>query len=58
MTHKSKVNQLNLDSESAKELELDEQPKPTRKMENPTFPEVDSSISHSHRRIKGTRKAR
>ena len=58
MTHKSKVDQLNLDSESAKELELDEQPKPTRKMESSTFPEVESPASHSHTRIKGTRKAR
>lgn len=58
MRYKSKINQLNLDSETAKELELDEQAKPVRKLESPATPAIDSATTLTHRRIKGTRKIR
>jgi hypothetical protein len=58
MRYKSKINQLNLDSEAAKELDLDDQARPTRKLESPAVPATDSATTLTHRRIKGTRKIR
>lgn len=58
MRYKSKIDKLNLDSESVKELELDEQARPTRKLERPEVPATDSATTSIHRRIKGTRKKR
>jgi hypothetical protein len=58
MKYKSKINDLNLNPDTVKELELDEQPQPTKKLERPAVPNVDSARDHSHRKIKGTRKAK
>lgn len=58
MGYKSKIDKLSLDSEAAKELELDEQARPTRKLGRPEFPATDSATSSIHKRIKGTRKKR
>lgn len=58
MRYKSKINHLNLDCEAAKELELDEQAIPTRKLQSPAIPTTDSTTTLTHRRIKGTRKIR
>lgn len=44
-----------LDVEQAKELELDEMPKPTRKVSNPSVPVPDSAEPSTHDRIKGRR---
>jgi hypothetical protein len=44
-----------LDTERAKDLELDEMPKPTRKTSNPSFPAPDSEEPGAHDRIKGRR---
>jgi hypothetical protein len=57
MRYKSKISRLNLDSEAAKE-ELDEEARPTRKLESPVVPTTDSTTTLTHRRIKGTRKIR
>jgi hypothetical protein len=53
MRYKSKTNQLNLDNEAAKELELDEQAKkPTWKLLNGlVVPTTDSATTLIHRRI-------
>ena len=58
MTHNSKVNHTHLDTEAVKDLELDESPRPTRKQENPAIPSGDSTPGFSHKRVKGTTKAR
>ncbi len=58
MGYKSNINKQNLDSESAKEMELDERARPTRKLERPEFPATDSATTSIHRRVKGTRKKR
>jgi hypothetical protein len=38
MSHKKEIQEPGLDTEEAKELELDEQPKPTRKVSHPFTP--------------------
>jgi hypothetical protein len=38
MSSKKEIQEPGLDTEEAKELELDEQPKPTRKVSNPSTP--------------------
>lgn len=58
MKYKSRVSHLNLDAEAVKDLDLDSQARPVRKLESPTIPAVDSAINLSHRKIKGTRKMR
>ncbi len=58
MKYKSKINQLSIDTEAVKEIDLDEQARPTRKLERPTTPAVDSATTLIHRRIKGTRRIR
>lgn len=54
MTHKKEIEEP-LDTEKAKELELDEMPKPTRKASNPSVPVPDSAESGTHDKIKGRR---
>jgi hypothetical protein len=44
-----------MDAEQAKDLELDETPKPTRKVSNPSTPVPDSEEPSTHDRIKGRR---
>ncbi|HEX7032603.1 MAG TPA: hypothetical protein VF172_06355 [Nitrososphaera sp.] len=41
--------------EQAKDLELDETPRPTRKANNPSVPVPDSAEPSTHYRIKGRR---
>ena len=48
MSHKKEIKNPNLTTEEVKELELDEQPKPTRKVSNPSIPVPDHS---DHNRI-------
>lgn len=40
--HKEEIKSKGLSPEEVKELELDEQPKPTRKINNPTIPLPDN----------------
>ena len=54
MSHK-KRDQAHSDAEQAKELELDETPKPTRKVSNPSVPESNDAEPSTHDRIKGRR---
>jgi len=60
MKHKSQLNHHpTLDSEEVKRLDLDERPRPTRKLGSSAIPSVDSTTtSQTHRRIKGTTKKR
>ncbi|HYY39820.1 MAG TPA: hypothetical protein VE692_01080 [Nitrososphaera sp.] len=44
-----------LDTEQAKELELDETPKPTRKVSNPSVPVPKDAEPSTNDRIKGRR---
>ena len=44
-----------LDAERAKELELDETPKPTRKVSKPSVPVPNDAEPSTHDRIKGRR---
>jgi hypothetical protein len=43
MSHKKEITNLDLSTEEVKELELDEQPKPTRKISNPSIPFPDEA---------------
>ena len=54
MTQKKEIEKP-LDVERAKELELDEMPKPTRKASSPSMPVPDNAESSTHDRIKGRR---
>jgi hypothetical protein len=54
MSHKKEIDQP-LDTEQAKELELDETPKPTRKVSKPSVPVPDNAEPSTHDRIKGRR---
>jgi hypothetical protein len=55
MSHKKEIKQP-LDTEQAKELELDETPKPTRKVSKSSVPASnDAESSTHHDRIKGRR---
>ena len=54
MSHKKEIGE-SLDPEKAKELELDETPKPTRKVSHPSVPVPDSAEPSTHDRIKGRR---
>lgn len=44
-----------MDTERAKELELDERPRPTRKVSSPSVPVPDSAEPSTHDKIKGRR---
>lgn len=54
MSHKKEIEHP-LDTEQAKELELDETPKPTRKVSNPSVPVSNDAEPSTHDRIKGRR---
>jgi hypothetical protein len=54
MSHKKEIEEP-LDPEQAKELELDETPKPTRKVSNPSVPVPKDAEPSTHDRIKGRR---
>lgn len=54
MSHKKEIKQP-LDAEQAKELELDETSKPTRKVSNPSVPVSNDAEPSTHDRIKGRR---
>jgi hypothetical protein len=43
MGHKKEITNPNLTTEEVKKLELDEQPKPTRKVSNPSIPVPDEA---------------
>jgi hypothetical protein len=55
MSYKKEIEQP-LDTEQAKDLELDETPKPTRKVSKPSVPGPNDAGSNTHDdRIKGRR---
>ena len=54
MSHKYEIKHP-LDTEQAWELELDETPKPTRKVSNPSIPVSNDAESSTPDRIKGRR---
>ena len=54
MSHKKEIEQP-LDTEQAKDLELDETPTPTRKVSKPSVPVPDDAEPSTHDRIKGRR---
>lgn len=52
MSHKKEIEQP-LDTKQAKKLELDETPKPTRKVSKPSVPAANDAEPSTHDRIKG-----
>ena len=54
MSHKKEIKEP-LDTEQAKELELDETPKPTRKVSKPSVPAPSNAEPSTHDKIKGRR---
>jgi hypothetical protein len=56
MSHKREITEPDLAVEKAKELELDEQPKPTRKVSHPNVPVPDNAEPSTMDRKKGRRK--
>ena len=56
MSYKKEIREPGLGTEDAKELELDEQPKPTRKVSDPSIPIPDQAEpSTLDRKKKGNR---
>jgi hypothetical protein len=55
MSHKKEIEETNLSTDSAKKLELDEQPKPTRKVSHPATPISNKDEPSLHDKRKGTR---
>ena len=53
MSNKKEIQKPGLDTEEAKELELDEQPKPTRKVSHPSTPISNKDEPSTHDRRKG-----
>jgi hypothetical protein len=53
MSDKKEIQESGLDTEEAKEIELDEQPKPTRKVSHPSTPISNKDEQSTHDRIKG-----
>jgi hypothetical protein len=53
---KQEITETDLETEEAKELELDEQPKPTRKISHPNVPVLDIAEPSTIDRKKGRRK--
>ena len=53
MSDKKEIQKPGLDTEEAKELELDEQPKPTRKVSHPSTPISNKDEPSTHDRRKG-----
>lgn len=56
MSHKQEIKEPNLDVQEAKELELAEQPKPTRKISHPNVPVPEGAEPSTTYRKKGKRK--
>ncbi len=56
MSDKKEIQETSLDTEEAKELELNEQPKPTRKVSHPDTPISNKDEPSTHDRQKGRRK--
>ena len=54
MSYKKEINSP-LDTEEAKDLELDETPKPTRKLSKPSVPASNDAEPSTHDKIKGRR---
>ncbi|MFL6309222.1 MAG: hypothetical protein ACJ70T_04410 [Nitrososphaera sp.] len=54
MSHKKEIEHP-IDTEQAEQLVLDETPKPTRKMSNPSIPVSNDAESSTQDRIKGRR---
>jgi hypothetical protein len=55
MSDKKEIQEPGLDPEEAKELELNEQPKPTRKVSHPATPIPDNAEPSTNDKIKGKR---
>jgi hypothetical protein len=55
MSDKKEIQEPGLDPEEAKELELNEQAKPTRKVSHPATPIPDNAEPSTNDKIKGTR---
>jgi hypothetical protein len=55
MSDKKEIQEPDLDTEEAKEIELNEQPKPTRKVSHPATPIPDNSEPSTNDKIKGRR---
>jgi hypothetical protein len=53
--NKKQIEKPGLSAEKAKELELDEQPKPTRKVSHPATPMSNKEEPSTHDKIKGRR---
>jgi hypothetical protein len=56
LSHKQEITEPDLDTGEAKELELDERSKPTRKISHPNVPVPDISEPSTMDRKKGRRK--
>jgi hypothetical protein len=56
MSDKREITEPDLETEEAKNLELDEQPKPTRKISHPNIPVPDNAEPSTMDRKKGRRK--
>lgn len=54
MNYKKEIEEA-MGVEQAKDLELDETPRPTRKVSNPSVPVPDNAEPSTHDRIKGRR---
>jgi hypothetical protein len=55
MSHKKEIQEPGLETEEAKGLELDEQPKPTRKVSHPSTPISNKDEPSTRDRRKGRR---
>jgi len=55
MSNKKEIEEPGLSTEAAKALELDEQPKPTRKVSHPPAPSSNKEEPSTHDKIKGQR---
>ena len=55
MNRRKEIEESNLSTHAAKKLELDEQPKPTRKVSNPATPVSNKEEPSTHDKIKGRR---
>jgi hypothetical protein len=55
MSDKKEIQNLGLGTEDAKNLELDEKPKPTRKISHPSIPVSNKDEPSTHDKRKGRR---
>ena len=53
MSHKQEITEPDLEAEEAKEIELDEQSKPTRKISHPNIPVPDNLEPSTMNKKKG-----